>query len=439
MENKLTYETINLGCIHPNPRNARTHSKKQIKQIATSIKSFGFTNPILIDAKNMLIAGHGRLEAAMHLGLDEVPAIRVENLSDAETRALMLADNKIAANAGWDLEILAHELADLSTMDLSFDLDITGFEVGEIDLIVENAANIDQPEAEVSPMPDPVLPLITQTGDLWRLGPHKVLCGDARSGKGMAVLMGDELAHAAFVDPPYNVKIAGHVSGNGKVKHREFTHASGDLSSGDFQDFLTEAFETGAHYSRDGAVWFACMDWRHMAEMLGAGTRAFDTFLNLCVWVKTNGGMGSLYRSQHELVFVFRKGREVHRNNVQLGRFGRNRTNIWTYPGVNTFRPGRMEELSAHPTAKPVAMIRDAILDVTAPGEIVLDSFLGAGATLMAADQCGRIARGMEIDPVYVDVTLRRWRKETGVEPVRANDGACLVDLEATANKEACK
>jgi len=435
MENSPTYETVKLVCIKPNPRNARTHSHRQIKQIVKSIKAFGFTNPVLIDASNLLIAGHGRLEAARNLGLDEVPAIRVGYLSEEQKRALMLADNKIAANAGWDLEILAHELADLSTMDLAFDIDLTGFEVGEIDLILEAGAVIDPLQAEMSPMPDRTLPPITQPGDVWSLGSHRVMCGDARSREDMAALMGDDRAHAAFCDPPYNVKITGHVSGKGKVKHREFAHASGEMSSVDFEGFLSDALALGAQYSRDGAVWFACMDWRHMGEMLAAGTQAFDAFLNLCVWAKTNGGMGSLYRSQHELVFVFRKGREGHRNNVQLGRFGRNRTNLWTYPGVNTFRPGRMEELIAHPTAKPVAMIRDALMDVTARGEIVLDSFLGAGATLMAAEQIGRFARGMEIDPAYVDVTLRRWRKETGVEPVRVRDGIDLSALEETASE----
>ena len=435
MENSLTYETVQLGSIQPNPRNARTHSQRQIKQIEKSIKAFGFTNPILIDESNLLIAGHGRLEAARKLGLAEVPAIRVGYLSEEQKRALMLADNKIAANAGWDLEILAYELEDLSTMDLAFDIDLTGFEVGEIDLILGSGAVIDPPQAEMSPMPDRTLPPISQPGDVWSLGSHRVMCGDARSREDMAALMGDDRAHAAACDPPYNVKITGHVSGKGKVKHREFAHASGEMSPVDFEGFLTDALTLGAQYSRDGGVWFVCMDWRHMGEMLAAGTRAFDAFLNLCVWAKTNGGMGSLYRSQHELVFVFRKGREGHRNNVQLGRFGRNRTNLWTYPGVNTFRPGRMQELIAHPTAKPVAMNRDALLDVTARGEFILDSFLGAGATLMAAEQIGRFARGMEIDPAYVDVTLRRWRQETGVEPVRARDGIDLSALEQTARE----
>ena len=243
--------------------------------------------------------------------------------------------------------------------------------------------------------------------------------------------MGVERADVGFTDPPYNVKINGHVSGAGKIRHREFSEGSGEMTSEAFTTFLSEALNLCATYSRPGAVWFACMDWRHIGEMVCAGEIAFDAFLNLCVWTKTNGGMGSLYRSQHELVFVFRTGGKTHRNNVQLGRFGRNRTNVWRYAGVNTFREGRMEELSAHPTAKPVEMVKDALLDVSKRGDIVLDPFMGGGATLIAAEQSGRRARGLEIDPAYVDVILRRWRLEAGREPVRQSNGKSLAELES--------
>lgn len=417
-----------------NPRNARSHDRKQIRQIAGSISAFGFANPILVDEADVLIAGHGRLEAALHLGLERVPTIVISHLTEAQKRALMLADNKIALNAGWDLDRLASELADLSAMELDFDLEVTGFQVGEIDWVIEQAAA--EPEAaEVAPEPDASRPVISRRGDLWHLGPHRLLCGDARSRDDLATLMAGERAAAGFIDPPYNVPIHGHVSGKGKVRHREFTEAAGEMDAVTFQTFLTDALQLGAGMSRNGAVWFACMDWRHLGEMLAAGNSAFGTLLNLCVWAKTNGGMGSLYRSQHELVFVFRKGTSQHRNNVQLGQHGRNRTNVWRYAGVNTFREGRMEELRAHPTAKPVAMIKDALLDVTRRGDIVLDTFLGAGATLMAAERCGRVVRGLEIDPAYVDVCLRRWRKETGEDPVRAADGMTLSALEATGGE----
>lgn len=415
--------------------NARTHNKKQICQIVESIKAFGFTNPLLIDENDVLIAGHGRLEAARQLEMMQVPVIQIEHLSEAKKRGLMLADNKIALNAGWDLSLLAAELTDLSSMVLDFNVDLTGFEVGEVDVLLETHKQDETTQIEQVELPDLDQPVVTKVGDLWQLGSHRVLCGDARLEVSMSLLMGSDKANAGFTDPPYNVPINGHVSGKGRIQHREFSVASGEMSEEAFTAFLKSTLSLASKYSAQGAVWFCCMDWRHMGQMLAAGSVAFDNFLNLCVWAKTNGGMGSLYRSQHELVFVFRKGGR-HRNNVQLGRYGRNRTNIWTYAGVNTFRAGRMEELQAHPTAKPVQMVKDAILDVTKRGDIVLDPFLGAGATLIAAELSGRSVRGLEIDPIYVDVTLRRWRVETGEDPVRVSDGVKFSALERKLSKE---
>jgi DNA modification methylase len=431
MGHSFKIEQVALVAIRANPRNARTHNQRQVGQIAASIEAFGFTNPILVDETDEIIAGHGRLEAAIRLGLAAVPVIRVLHLSGSEKRALMLADNKIALNAGWDMEILADELAELSSEWVDVDIDLTGFEMGEIDVILDSVEEGGTEEPEAAPLPDTGLPGISQYGDVWQLGPHRVMCGDALVLADLDRLMQGDLADVGFTDPPYNVPVNGHVSGKGQTRHREFVQGSGEMSAEDFTTFLTSSLSNAASVSRNGAVWFACMDWRHLDEMSRAGRQAFHEMLNLCVWAKTNGGMGSLYRSQHELVFVFRKGKAGHRNNVQLGRYGRNRTNIWSYPGVNTFREGRMEDLTAHPTAKPVAMIRDALKDVSARGEIVRDPFLGGGATLMAAEASGRIARGLELDPLYVDVTLRRWRGATGGDPVRQADGMLFRDLEA--------
>ncbi|MCU0853871.1 MAG: DNA methylase N-4 [Rhodobacteraceae bacterium] len=375
----------------------------------------------------MIVAGRGRLAAARQLGLDEVPVMRIAYLSDPRKRALMLAENRIVLNAGWEIQILAAELAELSSMELDLDIDPTGFEMGEIDVIFDGARGRKDDVPEVAPLPVPDLPRITLRGDIWRLGPHGIMCGDALSTDDLDSLMQDDVAAAGFVDPPYNVRVNGHVSGKGQFRRREFVQGSGELSKEAFGSFLSVAFSNGARVSRDGAVWFACMDWRHIDEMLGAGRRAFGEMLNLCVWGKINGGMGSFYRSQHELVFVFRTGRAGHRNSVQLGRFGRNRTNLWACSGVNVFRPGRTEDLHAHPTARPVAMVRDALMDVSARGDIVLDTFLGAGATFMAAHDCGRLARGLELDPLYVDVALRRWRGATGEEPAHRDDAAAIA------------
>ncbi|MFC6637014.1 ParB N-terminal domain-containing protein [Sulfitobacter sp. JBTF-M27] len=426
-----TFAELPVENIAPAPRNARTHSPAQISQIVSSIRKFGFTNPLLLDEGKVIIAGHGRMAAAKKLGLTSVPVILIEGLTEASKRALAIADNRIAENAGWDLDILAAELSAISELELDFDLEVTGFEAPEIDLLIGDGLAEEEPEPEEVELPDADVAEISRKGDIWILGNHRILCGDALVNESYVRLMGDERADVGFTDPPYNVPIHGHVCGGGEIRHREFAQASGEMSSQEFCKFLEAAFQHASEFSAKNAVWFACIDWRHIEEMRAAGLRAFGSWLNMCVWAKTNGGMGSLYRSQHELVFVFRNGRKSHRNNVQLGRFGRNRTNLWTYPGVNTFRKGRLEELRAHPTAKPVQMVSDALLDVSKRGDVVLDPFSGAGSTLIAAEKSGRFARSIEIDPAYVDTTLRRWRALTGCEPVRLSDGAEFSSLEA--------
>ena len=405
----------------PYGRNARTHSSRQIQQIADSINAFGFTNPVLTDSKRRIVAGHGRVQAAKLLGMKKVPTIRLENLSEDQIRAYILADNKLAEKAGWDNAILAIELQHLTSVDLGFDVTLTGFEVPEIDLILQEAS---EPPGE-EPVEINTGPAITKPGDLWLLGNHRLLCGNALDESAYTTLMKEKRADVVFADPPYNVKIDGNVCGNGAIKHREFAMASGEMSENEFVEFLTKAFNLLRCHTKAGAVHFICMDWRHAEELVVAGKRTYDTFLNLCVWVKDNGGMGSFYRSQHELIFVFRSGAEPHRNNVQLGKYGRNRTNVWRYPGVNTLSKsgGEGNLLALHPTVKPVAMIADAIVDCSAPGNIVLDSFAGAGSTIIAAERVNRICYAIELDPLYVDTAVRRWEKHTGKHAVHAQTG----------------
>jgi len=402
----------------PYPRNARTHSKRQIRQIADSIRAFGFTNPVLVDRSGTIVAGHGRVEAAKLLGMDKVPTICLENLNEDQIRAYILADNKLAEKAGWDNAILAIELQHLTSIDLGFDVSLTGFEIPEIDLILQESKAEEQDEEPVEISTEPAL---TKPGDVWLLGNHRLICGDALDESVYTALMNGETADLVFTDPPYNVKIDGNVCGKGSIRHREFAMASGEMTEAEFVGFLSRALGLLERYSKPGSVHFICMDWRHAGELLMAGKQTYDTFLNLCVWAKDNGGMGSLYRSQHELVFVFRKGTETHRNNIQLGKFGRNRTNVWRYPGVNTLsRSGDEGNLLAlHPTIKPVAMIADAILDCSAPGDIVLDNFSGAGSTIIAAERVGRVCYAIEIDPVYVDTAVKRWERRTGKLAVR--------------------
>src|ERR1039458_2471419 len=425
-----------VGDLKPSPHNARTHSKHQIRQIADSIKAFGFTNPVLIDRNNTIIAGHGRVAAAKLLRLSLVPTIRLENLSPDQIRAYVLADNRLAEKAGWDKSILAIELQHLLTIDDDFDVTITGFEIPEIDLILGEATD--------KPDPDDVFDCIetdhtvAQLGDLWLLGKHRVLCGSALQPESYATLMASRRADVVFIDPPWNVPIGGHVSGNGSVRHREFQMASGEMSEAEFVSFLTTSLRLLIRYSTGGSVHFICMDWRHIGELIAAGKQIYDSLLNLCVWVKDNGGMGSFFRRQHELIFVFRNGKEQHRNNVQLGQYGRNRTNVWEYPGVNTLSKQGDEGnlLALHPTVKPVAMVADALLDCSARGDIVLDAFLGSGSTLIAAERIGRVCHGIEIDPIYVDTAIRRWQRYTGDQAIHAVTGKRFNDLPAD-NREA--
>jgi DNA modification methylase len=427
---QVTYEEIQN--LIPYARNARTHSKRQIRQIAESIRSFGFTNPVLVNRSRMIIAGHGRVDAAKLLGMKSVPTICLENLNEDEIRAYILADNRLAEKAGWDNSILAIELQHLTSVDLGFDVSITGFEVGEIDLILQEEAAGKQEEQE--PVEISSGPPVTKPGDIWLLGDHRLICGNALEASTYSALMDGQKADVVFADPPYNVKIDGNVCGKGAIRHREFAMASGEMSEAQFFDFLCSALSLLERHSCDGSVHFICMDWRHAAEVLLAGKKAYDTLLNLCVWTKDNGGMGSFYRSQHELIFVFRKGKDPHRNNVQLGRFGRNRTNVWCYPGVNTLSKSGSEGnlLALHPTVKPVAMIADAILDCSARADIVLDNFSGVGSTILAAERVGRVCCAIEIDPLYVDTAVKRWEKHTGERAVCAATSEYFDQAEVT-------
>ncbi|MGX7953240.1 site-specific DNA-methyltransferase [Tsuneonella sp. HG249] len=405
---------LSVDILKPYARNARTHSKKQIKQIASSIERFGFTNPVLVSDAGEIIAGHGRVEAARLLGRKTVPTLTLSHLSETERRAYVLADNKLALNAGWDKEVLAIELQAL--VDLEFDIELTGFSLAEVDLAIDDAreASLEGPLEPEDAVPAAFGESVTRMGDLWQLGRHRLLCGDTRDAAGMDRLMAGERADLVFTDPPYNVAIDGNVCGLGSVKHREFAFASGEMSQSQFTGFLTETLGNTARVMRDGAIAFVCMDWRHLGELIAAGSQCFTELKNLVVWNKTNGGMGAFYRSKHELVFVFKQGTAAHTNTFGLGETGRYRTNVWDYAGISSVGASRSDELAMHPTVKPVALIADAIRDCSKRGEIVLDGFGGSGSTLIAAEKTGRSARLIEYDPIYCDIIVRRWQNFTG-------------------------
>jgi len=426
-----------VASLRPHPGNARTHSKKQIRQIADSIRRFGFTNPVLIGEDGEIIAGHGRVEAAKLLGLDSVPTVRLPHLSAAQRRAYVLADNKLALNAGWDRELLAIELQGL--IDIDFDVELTGFSPTEIDLVLDEAREgspngSTEAEDQVSFPIDDQTSAVTRAGDVWYLGRHRLICGDARDQGVFNLLMGDERADLIFTDPPYNVPIDGHATGLGRIRHREFAMGVGEMSAEAFTSFLQQTLGHAAALARNGAIAFVCMDWRHMGELLEAGQAVFSELKNLCVWNKTNGGMGTFYRSKHELVFVFKVGSAPHTNTFGLGDSGRYRTNVWDYAGVNTLRAGRSKDLAMHPTVKPVALVAEAIKDCSKRGEIVLDPFGGSGTTLIAAEKTGRLARLIEFDPAYCDTILRRFERVTGKQ---ATSAASRMSFEEIAQERA--
>ena len=431
-------EQIPPELLRPYARNARTHSERQIALIAQSIETFGFTNPIIADEDGTIIAGHGRWEAARLLGLTSVPVLRSKHMTAAKVKAYRIADNKLAELSGWDMDLLKLEFEELSTIELDFSIEMTGFEHAEIDIMLDEPVKVpgDGPSDPLdTDIPEPPVNSVSQMGDLWLMGEHRLLVGSSLDPECFAVLMAGRQASMVFQDAPYNVPIKGHVSGLGKVQHREFAMASGEMTKTEFQAFNANNLKVITPHLVDGAVLAMCMDWRGSLPLQLAMAEAGLDLINLAVWVKSNGGMGSLLRSQHELVFIAKHGKASHINNVQLGRFKRYRTNVWRYPGVNTFGRGRMDQLNAHPTPKPIPLVADAVRDVSNRGQIVLDSFMGSGTTILAAERTGRIAYGMDIDPGYVDVSIVRWQSMTGQEAVLESTGKTFAEISSERHR----
>jgi DNA modification methylase len=422
-----------VASLKPYPNNPRKHSKAQVRQIADSIKAFGFTNPVLVDAEGTILAGHGRVEAAKLLKLAEVPTICIDHLTDAQKKAYIITDNRLAERSGWDDGILATEFEALMTMDAAFDITVTGFDMPEIDLKVQG---IDEPDMGADDeLPEVPAEPVARLGDRWALGDHILVCGDALNAATHDDLLAGEQARMILTDPPYNVTIPGNVSGKGKVVHEDFVMASGEMSENEFAAFLATACGHMATHSVDGSIHFIFMDWRHIDTLLAAGKAVYTDLKNIVVWNKDNGGMGPLYRSKHELVAVFKHGTAAHINNVALGKYGRYRTNVWNYRGVNTLRAGREDELAMHPTVKPVSLLADAMLDCSNRGDVILDPFAGSGSTIIAAERTGRRARVIELEPKYVDVAIIRWQTLTGREAVNAETALTFAATQKAQEK----
>jgi DNA modification methylase len=421
---EMLVEWRNRTELKPDPKNSKIHPPKQIEQVARSIGEFGWTNPILIDELDGVIAGHARLLAAEKRGMTKVPTIRLAHMSPAQKRAYMIADNKLAENAKWDRKLLALEHEAIQLLDPDFDLTLSGFELDEIEVLFDNEIESRQDSIPPVNIKDPP---VSRVGDLWQLGEHLLLCGDALRAESFDVLMDEERAQLVITDPPYNVRVAGNVSSSDR--HGEFVMASGEMSSSEFTEFLTAAFANLIRFSCDGSIHFHFMDWRHLAEILAAGAQ-YAELKNVICWDKQTAGMGTFYRSQHELIFAFKNGSKPHINNFKLGQNGRHRSNVWSHPGLNGWVRDRKAQLSLHPTPKPVPLLAEAIKDCSKPNGIVVDCFAGSGSTLIAAQHTGRRARLIELDPHYVDVILRRFTAETAQKAVLCDDGRCFDDIQ---------
>jgi DNA modification methylase len=434
VKRKLAIEYRSIAALRIDPKNPRLHSEKQIRQIAKSIQVFGFNAPILINAEMQVVAGHGRLQACKLLGLTEAPTIRLEHLTEAQARAFMIADNRLNETSAWDDRLLAEQLQALSVHNLDFSVAVTGFEMGEINMMIEGLA----PPSRGKDNPADAIPdsgaksQVTRVGDLWVMGCHRVYCGDGRNEAAYSGLMQGRRGEMVFTDPPYNHSIDRCVTGFGKIHRPEFLMVSGEMSDPKFINSLKSVLVQSASNSIDGALHFICADWRHSGELIGAARSVYAEFKDLCVWVKDKGTQGSLYRSQHEFVFVFKSGKPPHGNNTQQDQVGRCRTNVWRYRGVNSLSRNSQKGRLAAPygTIKPVELVADAILDATARGDMVLDPFLGSGTTLIAAERTGRVCHGIELDPRYVDTIVRRWQTFTGQNAVQESTGRTFNQIE---------
>lgn len=428
---RISVEEVPINLIKVNLNNPRRHNRAQRRKLAALMREFKYVSPVVLDEGDILIAGHLRLEAARENGMATIPAIRITHLSDAQKRALNIADNRIAEDGGWDKQALQSQIQAICGLDPDFDLSLTGLEIGELDLLIHSDSHAsDEVELETAMRSRAQ---VSKLNDTWRLGDHRVFCGDSTLSTSYPQLMSGKKAEAMFGDFPYNVRINGHAVGKGKTQHPEFPMASGEMSEEQFLKFLRVVIDALIENTTDGSIHFICMDWAHIYLLLQAGYASYSELKNICIWNKDRAGMGSLYRSQYEMIIVFKNGKGRHQNNILLGKYGRDRSNVWCYPSISNFgRAGEEGNLAAlHPTVKPLAMVADALLDCSSRGDIVLDPFLGSGTTLIAAERTGRICYGMELDPLYVDVAIRRWQAHTGEHAVHLGTGKTFNQLEA--------
>ncbi len=414
---RLSIQYRRIESLTPNPNNPRVHTDRQIQKIARSIEAFGFVFPVVIRPSGQVVAGHGRVQAARLLHLSEIPTVALQHLEESQLTALMLADNRLCEQSEWDPKLLGKELKALSEVELNFSLEATGFELGEIDLLIDNLqpGTENAREADALPEAEPSVH-VTVPGDLWLLGHNRLLCGDALQPSSFSKIMEGRKANMVLTDPPCTVPISGEAG---------------------FTDFLPRIFNLLISQTIEGSIHFVFAEWRHMGEVLIAGKQAYGDLNDLCVGVKDKTEAGSLYRSQHELIFVFKAGKDCQEDHFQPSRPGSDRSNVWHYPkSKSRSRASGSGDLASDPTAKPVSLVADAIADCSAVGEIVLDPFLGSGTTVVAAEQTGRICYGIEIDPSAVDAIIRRWQGYTRLSATHASSGQSFREREEEVSGE---
>lgn len=415
----LKIEIRSISSLKPGKNRTRKTTPKQLELILQSIKRSGFIGGILVK-DDRIVDGHTRFEAVKALGLQQIPCIEVGHLSEEQTRFLALTMNRTGETGEWCTDGLRIEILELEAYN--FDLSNIGFSLPELDLI-----KLDPTPHEAAGLldsiPDFSLTTVTRLDDCWQLGEHRLICGDARDFETYKRLLKSELAACVFSDPPYNCKIAGNVSGLGKVKHGEFAMASGELSDPEFGKFLSDYLTCAMNACAERSVIFSFMNWREYPLLTTSAATVGLKQIAAVVWDKGSGGMGSPYRSTYELIAVFCTGKNPAINNIELGKHGRDRANVWHFAGANKPGSSAAKALHDHPTPKPVELVVNAILDFTKPGDIVLDPFMGSGTTIVACMESQRIARGIELDPKYVDVALRRWSALTGDQPVLSATG----------------
>lgn len=426
----LRVEYVTPSLLKPAPAELRRRTRQHVARVARSMAEFGCLVPIIVDREMQIVAGHTRWEAAKSLELSSVPVIRVEHLTEGQLRLFAIADNKLPEGVEWHVDALRLEFEEIELLAPELELSSSGFAIAEIDTLYGRHRTNELSEDD-EPLPDPDVEPVSRLGDIWQLGRHRIGCGDARDTDLITKIVSGRPVRVLLSDPPWNLKIEGVVSGNGRKKHTDFVMAAGEMTKPAFTAFLFDFLEASKPHLVDGALLYVYMDWRNYDALIAAAVNAGLEQKNMLVWCKDNAGLGSMYRSQHELIGFFKNGTASHTNNINLGRHGRNRANCLFYPGVNSFGKGRDAQLHSHPTSKPVAMLADILLDSSAPGEMVLDPFGGSGSTLIAAEKVDRVACLVELDPKYADVIIRRFERLAGVAAVHVESGRTFAELQA--------